>query len=105
MGLYINPTNGQTKEEWLETNASRLPSFQPTEEQWQLIRSNDSIPVCHVDNGAFTAAAIGYCLEECQAFVYPDGRPKVWWTVPIARLPHDSGISHPDIQHFIQPES
>jgi hypothetical protein len=43
--------------------------------------TEDHLPVCLVDNGFFTAAGVGYCQSEVEAFQYPDGRPKKWFMV------------------------
>ena len=74
MGYYINPKDS-TKERWLATygELTIFPTFDS---------KSGKIPVCLVDNGAFTAAGICYCQEELDAFTEPDGRYKVWYLVP-----------------------
>jgi len=42
---------------------------------------NDYYPVCLVDNGAFTAAAVCYDERELEAFKRDDGRRKAWFQV------------------------
>ena len=78
MGYYINPKN-ETKESWLVKHGTRITggSAHKLEEHGTLV------PVCLVDNGIFTAAAIAYSKAECEAFSDPsDERPKKWWAVP-----------------------
>jgi hypothetical protein len=92
MGLYINVPQG--KEAWLnqhgENTGSSVPSITPTH-----------LPVCLVDNGMFTAAAICYSPRELEAFNQPgDFRPKTWYRVPVDSLiglgfrPTDLGLVH-----------
>lgn len=80
MGFYINPKDGTSKEQWLDTHGKRIP--RPDKH-----REGSSIAICLVDNGAFTAAAIAYNQRELEAFQYPgDYRRKQWWHVPEASL-------------------
>lgn len=73
MGCYINPRD-MSKEEWLELFGVRTAAPAPL--------SETHVPVCLVNNGPFTAAAVGFNDDEVKAFLYPDGRPKIWYTVP-----------------------
>ena len=73
MGYYIDPDNC-SKEEWLRDNATRI---QPQEAMDSL--TNNTIPICLVHNGAFTAAGIAYDKREIEEFSRPDGRPKIWF--------------------------
>lgn len=85
MGYYINPTNGQTKEQWLEQHATgnKYPRIPPK-------TINDgpegTLPVVLVDNFAFTAAGICYSQCELEDFSMDDGRLKFWYFVPVAKL-------------------
>jgi hypothetical protein len=76
MGDYINPREG-TKEEFLAKYGKKLPeapSWESTPE--------GCLPVCLVDNGYFTAAAIGTSKKELEEFQRPtDLRPKQWFYV------------------------
>ena len=77
MGYYINPPN-MTKEQFLESYGLELnnPPF------WHDIeRDGLDFPVCLVDNGPFTAAAIAYSSSELDVFKREDGRPKRWFLV------------------------
>jgi len=73
MGCYINSRH-LTKEAWLKQNAVMTAGPTPI--------SETMIPICLVDNGPFTAAAVCFNDGELQAFQRPDGRPKIWFTAP-----------------------
>lgn len=77
MGYYVDPTD-RSKEQWLHENGIVVlgPSF-----------TEDSYPVCLVDNGPFTAAGICFDLREADAFNQPtDHRPRQWFLVPRSKL-------------------
>ena len=72
MGCYINTAAG--KEAWLAENATPVRGPMPITET--------HVPVCLVDNGPFTAAAVAYSERELEAFTQPtDFRPKQWFYV------------------------
>lgn len=77
MGYYIDPEK-ESKENFLKTNGEEI--------NWSVVKkfdySQEKLPVCLVDNGAFTAAGIVYDRQEAEAFLNPDGRPKRWFLVP-----------------------
>ena len=79
MGLYINPDRDTwgTKEDWLTVFGELVsaPSWPP---------KPDTVLVCLVDNGVFTAAAIAYCEHEFREFLPSqcDQRPRAWFAVP-----------------------
>lgn len=81
MGYYINPI-GMSKEEWLLINGEHI--------HWSdalIVDMTEYTPVCLVDNGGFTAAAICYNVEEADRFLNPnDTRPKMWFLVETAKL-------------------
>lgn len=78
MGYYIDPTNGQTKEEWLTEHGIRLMGVPETIDEG----GEDLLPVCLVNNGAFNAAGIAFSNAELRVFASPrDTRPKVWYLV------------------------
>lgn len=82
MGIYVNPEN-QTKEEWLISHGTEIHDRAVTSKDI----TKDTLPVCLVDNGPFTAAAVAYSLKEIIAFQNPlDLRPKTWLLVPIEDL-------------------
>jgi hypothetical protein len=66
------------KEEWLEKYGFHLDGAP----NWEEVDENH-YPVCLVDNGPFTAAAIAYRSEELEVFSEStlDRRPKTWYTV------------------------
>lgn len=72
MGAYINPHNC-SKEQWLTQFATATDGpCEITETQ---------VPVCWVNNGPFSAAAIGFDQGEISALQREDGRPKRWFKV------------------------
>jgi len=75
MGFYVNPKDC-SKEEWLKQNAVLVSSDFVYDEVSKL----EYYPICLVDNGSFTAAAILYNEEEADRFRRPsDLRPKKFW--------------------------
>lgn len=91
MGCYINPPD-KSKEKWLEENGTVVgtPVFDP---------SLETLPVCLVSNGFFTAAAICFSEAEMMEFNDPeDRRPKLWYRVSRPKL---HAIA-PDLVHFIK---
>lgn len=92
MGLYINVPQG--KEAWLKQHGENTGKTVPP-------ITGTHIPVCLVDNGMFTAAAICHNQREIAAFTQPDDfRPKTWYRVPVDSLiglgfrPSDLGLVH-----------
>ncbi len=77
MGLYIDPTNGQTKEQWLQDKGTNIPpAF--------IDPATGEVTVCLVNNGPFTAAAVAYSESEFNAFNQGrDMRPKMWFRVSV----------------------
>lgn len=82
MGIYLDPTpkNGEHPEKakmrWLEEHATPMPSnFDLT------LLQDDEAPLCHVDNGPFTALGVCYSAREFKAFTQlsDDHRPRAWW--------------------------
>jgi hypothetical protein len=76
MGQYIDPTDGTTKEEWLEKNG------EPILQDEAVMTHENYLPVCLVDNGAFTAAGISFDERQLNNMKY-DGteRVKKWYLV------------------------
>ena len=94
MGIYINPKSG-SKEKWLETHSKPVhgnPLFVVIG-GYNDLRNKNRIPICLVDNGPFTAAAVIFSKEEAKVFASSDGRQKKWFVVPVTALKDDSGIS------------
>ena len=73
MGWYINPP-AQTKESWL------LQHGEQTVGPCEITKTH--LPVCLVDNGPFTAAAVCPHTREIEDFTYECGRRKQWFRVP-----------------------
>lgn len=89
MGFYINPANGDTKEKFLEQYGEPLV-FAPNE---YFDFSGDSLPVCWISNGMFTAAGIAYNKSELHAFKAPsDKRQKLWFLVKKEHLEAKVGL-------------
>jgi hypothetical protein len=85
MGCYVNPPGG-SKEEWLRDNATKVNGIGIEAPVWNEI-ADDELPVCLVDNGPFTAAAVGFSEQEMNDFDDPDDdRPKMWFTVKVEKL-------------------
>jgi len=83
MGDYINP-KGMSKEDWLHQHGEILTVDQVITKVWSSpIPYEDQTHwvVCLVDNGFFTAAAIGTSPNEVRSFLQPDGREKLWLAV------------------------
>ena len=78
MGYYVNPPKG-SKGAWLEEN-SAVVSTKPLG-NFQSYRDAGCIPVCHVDNIAFSAAGVCYSEAEFLEWKTPDGRHKEWYSV------------------------
>ena len=79
MGMYINPV-GISKEEWLHKNGIAI-----SKEDAEI--TNGVYPVCLVDNGPFTAAAIAYNEEELYVFKNDTtGRRMRWYLVEAVLL-------------------
>ena len=77
MGCYVNP-NTKSKEDWLR-------EFEITPVQDCEI-TKVMVPVCLINNGPFSAAAVAYKQAEMAAFMEEDGRQKIWFMVPRTRL-------------------
>lgn len=75
MGYYINPPDME-KEDFLRQHGRPIHS---TEAKMHL--TDTTLPVCLVNNGGFTAAGIAYSMDEVDAFLHPDRRPKRWFSV------------------------
>lgn len=81
MGCYVNPSD-QSKESWLfelGILTDQPKSFDVT--------PDGMLPVCLVDNGPFTAAAVAFDASEFKEFIDPtDTRAKLWYWVKIEDL-------------------
>ena len=77
MGYYINPQD-MSKEEFLARKG--IPIF-AAEVLSIFDYHKDHLPVCLIDNGAFTAAGIAYSKDEAATFCRNDGRYKRWYKV------------------------
>ena len=76
MGCYVNPP-GMQKEPWLLQHGVLTNKPEITE---------DTLPVCLVNNGPFNAAGVAFSQEELNVFATEDGREKLWFQVPIDKL-------------------
>lgn len=85
MGLYIEATATQSKEELLYENCGG--TMAPQSIDWQTCYAKDCLPVILVDNGLFTAAGVAYDQRELDAFNHPDDhRPKQGFILTIENI-------------------
>lgn len=77
MGIYINPKDGRTKEQWLADHGTPINATASINHDY----TGDYLPVCWVDNGWMTAAGIAYDAREAECFRNPGGRPTAWFMV------------------------
>ncbi len=80
MGIYIDPKDGSTKEDWLAKFATEVNSV-----VWEELPKG-TLPVVLVENAAFTAAGIAYDKRELLVFQSPDPRPTRWFIAEVADL-------------------
>jgi len=80
MGAYVNPPN-ESKESWL--NRMGMPIQRPNSLTDVGLQE---LPVCLINNGIFTAAAIAYSNGELEELGIRDGRPKQWYAVKMMDL-------------------
>ncbi len=81
MGKYINPRDC-SKEQWLNANGKILTDEAAVAFQF----TGETLPVCWVNNGVFTAAGIAYDERERDEFAIgftrgTDYREHVWFEV------------------------
>lgn len=85
MGLYINPPS-ETKEQWINRHKLDGVVKFPDQPYWPDADEN-FLPICLVDNGGVTAAAVCFSLDEFRVFNDPiDPRPKTWHYILIDDL-------------------
>jgi len=88
MGAYINPKVGE-KEDFLREKGKRISAAQFGE---FIYEDTTLLPVCLVDNGFFTAAAIAYDERKRDVFLRPDPRPKRYYLCTIEDLKLNSNL-------------
>lgn len=103
MGIYINPTNGMTKEEFcrdcgIEVTRQEVMDFNYETKEGMTSKYPNPVvnvlPVCIVDNYTFSAAGIMDTPREREAFTQDDGRPRMYFLIPIEILKSkNSGLS------------
>lgn len=101
MGAYVNPA-GETKETWLEREGKPILEGEARNffnSDWG-DEHKDHLPVCLVQNSAFSAAAVGFSKEEISCFCDPyDRRPRKWYSVPIDKLLESSD---PSLKYYLE---
>ena len=87
MGLYINPTN-ESKIQFLRRVGTRIaPSHDVSEEEFNAELAKGNVPCVHIDCMSHVAAGVAYDYHEYTLLAdRKDGRPKLWWFVPIDSL-------------------
>jgi hypothetical protein len=88
MGLYVNPTSG-SKEAWLREHSQGGDVFvaaAPWLAGYERAIEQGRIPVVLVDNGVFTALGVAFDRREAESWARPDGRTKLFATVPRSAL-------------------
>lgn len=82
MGCYVNPSR-ESKEDFLRREGKVIQTMPSSVKEIP----TGFMPVCLVNNGAFTAAAVGYSDREIAEFTRRDDRrPRTYYMVPIAKL-------------------
>lgn len=99
MGIYINPSD-RTKEAWLIKYGT--PVSPAIFRAFEFDANPDTLPVCLVNNGAFTAAAVGYDVEERDAFTPTpfDMRLRTYFLVPKAALIESGGVTQRELDKY-----
>jgi len=88
MRCYVNPKN-ETKEQFLIREGALISQEEARIYVWLITCK----PVCWMNNGPFTAAAVCYNKKEFEAFsCTDDDRPKQWFLVNIEKLKTVSSI-------------
>ena len=54
--------------------------------------AKDEAIICEIDNMLFKANGFAYSQDELEAFLYPDGRPRKWFKMPLAKAKELSGF-------------
>lgn len=84
MGIYINPTDGRSKEEWLAEYGCSIKRAEALE--FEKLQSDKKMAVVLIDNLMFTVAGVCFDRDEAEAACRPDHRHKSFWSVPIEAL-------------------
>jgi hypothetical protein len=79
MGFYVNPTNGQSKEDWLVLNNKGVCDFTNVHPEmkrmmWNQAITNNLICIMLVDNGPFSAMPVVFSFREMEEFTDPEDR-------------------------------
>jgi hypothetical protein len=96
MGIYINPENME-KEDYLEKFGTSLDTKELDNLNNFLFEIENTLPVCLVNNGFFTAAGVAFDKREFQVFNNPeDIRLKKWYLMDIDKI--KEAISKEDLE-------
>lgn len=91
MGFYVNPQDGTSKEDYLTKHGIAITRKDFMDFEFD----GKHFPVCLVNNGAFTAAAVGYDKRERDEFgSQSDHRPKKFFIVPREHLADVAGLGY-----------
>ena len=90
MGIYVNPTTGQTKAEYLVDKGIEVTKNDVANFDYD----GDTFPVILVDNGGFDAAAVAFNAGERDYFLHDDttGRPMRFFLVAREHLRFEAGL-------------
>jgi hypothetical protein len=81
VGIYINPLDGTSKEEFLVKHGRMVSAIDVI--TFDYTKRETELPVVLVDNGAFTAALVAYCEREAwRVVVGVSDRYALYYVVP-----------------------
>ncbi len=102
MSIYVNPTNGRTKEEWLWGANPTVVSIDSFAQHFDAFVITNNVPLCLVENAGFTALGVASTKRIAEDMASPDDpRPRKFVLVHYSKFDDTSGIS-PDNLRLIR---